>query len=126
MLTPLERSTTRHDRVTPAPDSAAPTRRTPLPHQRHASATRHPRRAPAPTGAAPEPKKKTNAGPMVAALAVGAILGGASGAGVAAVAVSASHGRRQTEAATPQTITVNDTDNVNAVPRSPRRRRRRS
>jgi putative serine protease PepD len=62
-----------------------------------------------------EPKKKTNAGPIVAALAVGAILGGASGAGVATVAITSGLGDVQTEAATPQTITVNDTDNVSAV-----------
>jgi putative serine protease PepD len=60
-----------------------------------------------------EPKKKTNAGPVVAALAVGAILGGASGAGVATFAVSNSLSGTQAEAASPQT--VNDTDNVNAV-----------
>jgi putative serine protease PepD len=69
-----------------------------------------------PTGATvAEPKKKTNAGPVVAALAVGALLGGASGAGVAAWTVSANQGGTQTQTSTPQTITVNDTDQVNAV-----------
>ncbi|MEO5919579.1 MAG: trypsin-like peptidase domain-containing protein, partial [Pseudolysinimonas sp.] len=62
-----------------------------------------------------EPKKKSNVGPVVAALAVGAILGGASGAGVATIAVTSNLSNVQTEAASPQTITVNDADNVNAV-----------
>jgi putative serine protease PepD len=62
-----------------------------------------------------EPKKKSNAGPVVAALAVGAILGGASGAGVATIAVSSSLNNTQAEAASPQTITVNDADSVSAV-----------
>lgn len=64
---------------------------------------------------ASEPRKKTAAGPLVAALAVGALLGGASGAGVATVAISANQGTAQTGTTSPQTITVNDTDNVNAV-----------
>jgi putative serine protease PepD len=61
-----------------------------------------------------QPKKKTNAGPLVAALAVGALLGGASGAGVATVAIGANQGGT-TQTAGPQTITVNDADQVNAV-----------
>ena len=70
---------------------------------------------PTPTGPAAEPKKKTNAGPVVAALAVGALLGGASGAGVAAWTVSANQGSTQNQTSTPQTITVNNADQVNAV-----------
>lgn len=62
-----------------------------------------------------EPKKKSNAGPLVAALAVGALLGGASGAGVATFAINANQGDTHAETSSPQTITVNDTDNVNAV-----------
>ncbi len=62
-----------------------------------------------------EPKKKTNVGPVVAALAVGAILGGASGAGVASIALSSGLNGAQTQTTTPQTITVNDGDNVTAV-----------
>jgi putative serine protease PepD len=62
-----------------------------------------------------EPKKKTNAGPLVAALAVGALLGGASGAGVATIAVTANQGSAQTQTTGPQTITVNNSDEVNAV-----------
>lgn len=70
---------------------------------------------PAAAEAKNEPKKKTNAGPVVAALAVGALLGGASGAGVAAWTVTANQGGTQTQTTGPQTITVNDTDQVNAV-----------
>jgi putative serine protease PepD len=62
-----------------------------------------------------EPKRKTNAAPVVAALAVGAILGGATGAGVASFAVSQGLSGTQTQGSTPQTITVNDADNVTAV-----------
>jgi putative serine protease PepD len=62
-----------------------------------------------------EPKKKTNAAPVVAALAVGALLGGASGAGVAAWTFSATQAGGQTQTSTPQTITVNNSDEVNAV-----------
>ena len=64
----------------------------------------------------PSREKKTNAGPVVAALAVGALLGGASGAGVA---ILRRHARdsdaTQSQGSTPQTITVNDADNVTAV-----------
>ena len=49
---------------------------------------------------------------MVGALAVGAILGGATGAGVAAVAVSNSSHSQSTVASTPQNIAVNNKDNV--------------
>jgi putative serine protease PepD len=69
--------------------------------------------APEPQNA--EPKKKTNAAPVVAALAVGALLGGASGAGVAAWTFSATQAGDQTQTSTPQTITVNNSDEVNAV-----------
>jgi putative serine protease PepD len=62
-----------------------------------------------------EPKKKSNAGPLVAALAVGALLGGASGAGVATVAITANQSDAQPGSSSPQTITVNDADNVSAV-----------
>jgi putative serine protease PepD len=80
-----------------------------------AAAPSEPTPATAPAAASAEPKKKTNAGPVVAALAVGAILGGASGAGVATIAVTANQGTTQAAPSTPQTITVNDADNVNAV-----------
>jgi putative serine protease PepD len=74
--------------------------------------------APEPQNAEPkntDPKKKTNAAPVVAALAVGALLGGASGAGVAAWTFGATQAGGQTQTSTPQTITVNNSDEVNAV-----------
>jgi putative serine protease PepD len=53
---------------------------------------------------------------LIAALAVGALVGGVSGAGVAAWAVSANQpGSSIPTAAAPQNITVNDTANVNVV-----------
>lgn len=55
---------------------------------------------------------KRPVGLVVGALAVGALLGGATGAGVAAVAVSSNNHSNSTVASTPQTITVNNKDNV--------------
>jgi putative serine protease PepD len=60
-------------------------------------------------------KQRSNAGPLVAALAVGALVGGASGAGIAAWTVSSNLPSQQQSAAEPQTITVNDPDGVNVV-----------
>jgi putative serine protease PepD len=73
--------------------------------------------APPPTTAATPPivKQRSNAAPLVAALAVGALVGGASGAGIAAWAVSSNIPAQQQSAAEPQTITVNDPDDVNVV-----------
>ncbi|MFC5501061.1 S1C family serine protease [Lysinimonas soli] len=68
-----------------------------------------PAAAPAVTAA-----KRGNVGPLIAALAVGAVLGGASGAGVAAWAVSANSGTHTTSSS-PQTITVNNKDDVTTV-----------
>ncbi|MGE3192039.1 MAG: S1C family serine protease [Microbacteriaceae bacterium] len=85
------------------------------PHENHAAPAGQAPERPATASPAGEPKKKTNAGPVVAALAVGALLGGASGAGVAAWTVSANQAGGQTQTSTPQTITVNNSDEVNAV-----------
>ncbi len=76
--------------------------------------------APPPTTTAepvahPTNKQRSAAGPLVAALAVGALVGGASGAGIAAWAVSSNMPAQQQSAAEPQTITVNDPDDVNVV-----------
>jgi putative serine protease PepD len=59
-------------------------------------------------------RKKTNAVPVVAALAVGALLGGASGAGVG-IWAAGSNGATTTQASSPQTITVNNEAAVSAV-----------
>jgi putative serine protease PepD len=70
-----------------------------------------------PAAAAPpaEPKQRSNAGPLVAALAVGALVGGASGAGIAAWAVASNIPTHEQSVSEPQTITVNDPDSVNVV-----------
>jgi putative serine protease PepD len=70
--------------------------------------------AAAPASAAPTPAPKRNVGPLVAALAVGALVGGASGAGVAAWALSANVSQDEASGG-PQTITVNDPEDVNIV-----------
>ncbi|HWH25910.1 MAG TPA: trypsin-like peptidase domain-containing protein [Pseudolysinimonas sp.] len=64
--------------------------------------------------AATSPKKRRILVPVVAALAVGAVIGGASGAGVVAL-VGANNGSTQQGASTPQTVTINDTAEVTAV-----------
>ena len=67
------------------------------------------------TPASTSPAKKSATVGIVAALAVGALVGGVSGAGVAAWAITASQGTQSGTTSTPQNITVNDTDNVNVV-----------
>jgi putative serine protease PepD len=69
----------------------------------------------APAAETAEPKKKTNAVPVVAALAIGAILGGASGAGVTALTLNATQSATGPQTTSPQTITVNNEDSVSAV-----------
>jgi putative serine protease PepD len=64
-----------------------------------------------PTAAQPTAPKR-NVGPLVGALVVGAVLGGASGAGVAAWAVSANSGSHSNVASGPQTVTINNKDDV--------------
>lgn len=58
---------------------------------------------------------KRSVAPLVGALVVGAVLGGASGAGVAAWAVSANNGSHSGVVAGPQTVTINNRDNVNST-----------
>jgi putative serine protease PepD len=61
------------------------------------------------------PAKKRNVGPLVGALVVGAVLGGASGAGVAAWAVSANNNSHSNVTSGPQTVTINNKDDVNTT-----------
>jgi putative serine protease PepD len=68
---------------------------------------------PTAAGAAPAPKRSV--GPLVGALVIGAVLGGASGAGVAAWAVSANSGSHGNVTAGPQTVTINNRDDVNTT-----------
>lgn len=60
-------------------------------------------------------KTRRPVGLIVGALAVGAILGGATGAGVAAVAVNSNSHSTSTTTSTPQTITVNNQDDVSTT-----------
>ncbi len=110
--TPAEAPSVEASAASAAP--AAPASATePLPHAAppaaaYAASTTAP--ASAPTTAA----SKRPVGLLVGALAVGAILGGATGAGVAAVAVSAGNHASST-VTTPQTITVNNKDDVSTT-----------
>jgi putative serine protease PepD len=91
--------------LAPAPDSAA-------------SATQPVDRDYAWAPAAAADTKRSNKVGIIAALAVGALVGGVSGAGVAAWAVSANQGNNSSSAisnSTPQNITVNDTSSVNNI-----------
>ena len=81
-----------------------------------------PAAASVPPPAAPRPDRPRRFGPVAvgAALAVGALLGGAAGAGVSVVALGngalvQQAGQPQTGAVSPQTITINDTDDVDVV-----------
>jgi len=108
--------TLEHSEVRQDPTSAAPT---------EASSEAAPPAATQPldrdyawTAAAPNETKRSNKVGIIAALAVGALVGGVSGAGVAAWAVSANQGNNSSSAtsnAAPQNITVNDTSSVNNV-----------
>ncbi|WP_291049528.1 trypsin-like peptidase domain-containing protein [Herbiconiux sp.] len=61
------------------------------------------------------PKKRRGGVALVAALAIGALIGGASGAGVTAWVVSQNGGTSSTSASSPTSITVNNPDNANVV-----------
>ena len=73
--------------------------------------------APGTTGAptATKEKKRSIAVPVVIALVAGAVVGGGSAAGVSALIDHGSSNQQQTSSGTPQTITVNNSGDVNAV-----------
>ncbi|HWH98047.1 MAG TPA: trypsin-like peptidase domain-containing protein [Pseudolysinimonas sp.] len=100
----------RRPRVTATPEVAA------LEPTATPTATPTPTAATPPPGAAAEAsaRPRNNMGALVAVAAIAALVGGASGAGIAAWAV-ASNTADQQSAAGPQTITVNDPDGVNVV-----------
>jgi putative serine protease PepD len=107
-------STAPHDTASldSAPTNAAPSNTAP------ASSTQPLDRDYTWTPAAPAGAKRSNKVGIVAALAVGALVGGVSGAGVAAWAVSANQGNNSSSAVSnsaPQNITVNDTSSVNNI-----------
>jgi len=87
----------------PQPTAAQPTAAQP-------TATEPTTAQPTATQTATAPKR--NVGPLVGALVVGAVLGGASGAGVAAWAVSANNGSHSGVVSGPQTVTINNKDDV--------------
>jgi putative serine protease PepD len=98
----------RRPRVTPEPTASVVT--TPEPTLE----------APAPLAAdaaqpTPEPRQRSSATTLVAVAAAAALIGGASGAGIAAWAVSANTADGSTNSTDPQTITVNDPGGVNVV-----------
>lgn len=63
----------------------------------------------------PRPKRSVGLGVVVAALAVGALVGGTSGAGVTALLVGSGDGSGSSSESSPQTITVNNSDDVTAT-----------
>jgi putative serine protease PepD len=63
----------------------------------------------------PAPRQRSSATALVAVAAAAALVGGASGAGIAAWAISANVADGPNGSADPQTITVNDPDGVNVV-----------
>ncbi|HEY8912905.1 S1C family serine protease [Lacisediminihabitans sp.] len=67
------------------------------------------------TATAPSTAKRSNTVGLVAALAVGALVGGVSGAGVAAWAITSQGNQVSSSSSTPQNITVNDTESVNVI-----------
>ncbi|MCU1584683.1 MAG: serine protease [Microbacteriaceae bacterium] len=72
--------------------------------------------APAAFAAPAEPKRSYGRVGIVAALAVGALVGGVSGAGVASWAVSNNQGASSAVSSSPrQNVTINNTDNVNVI-----------
>jgi putative serine protease PepD len=102
----------------------------PAPRVRRPRATPAPEATPAPTAApataveptvdttavppAAAPRPRSTAATLVAVGAAAALVGGASGAGIAAWAISANTADQQPSSG-PQTISVNDPDDVNAV-----------
>jgi putative serine protease PepD len=72
---------------------------------------------PAPGAKAPkDPNRRRGGVALVAALAIGALVGGASGAGVTALVVSSqSNGIPASQAEGPSTVVVNDTESVNEI-----------
>ena len=98
--------------INPAPTNPAPT------NPASASATQPLDRDYVWAPAAPADAKRSKSVMMVAAFAVAALVGGVSGAGVTAWALSANQGNNSAGAvsnAAPQNITVNDTSSVNNI-----------
>jgi putative serine protease PepD len=109
--------------VTPANPTPAPATPTPAPVSATSAfaapaASTPPPPAPPAAGApstSTPPPRRIGVGALVAVAAAAALVGGASGAGIAAWAVASNVSSDSAEAGEPQTITVNSPDDVNVV-----------
>jgi putative serine protease PepD len=104
-------------RPIPGPDGRTPIYApTPAQQQAYANANGY---APQPTvgpKAPKDPNRRKGSVALIAALAIGALVGGASGAGVTAFVVSSqSNGTPASQAEGPNTVVVNNTDSVNEI-----------
>lgn len=99
---------------TPESDTTPSDESSPTEPMSHHAAPAH---ASAPAAASSTPHKKSGATGLVAALAVGALIGGASGAGVATWAITSNLASAPTASAPagPGTITVNDPANATQI-----------
>ncbi len=68
-----------------------------------------------PTPPAPKEKRRSNVGLLVASLAVGALVGGAAGAGTSALVLSSQSGTVSSDATGSENITINDPADVTLV-----------
>lgn len=108
----------------PTPDASQPTAPTepfvPLPPEAAAAsgqvppALGGPAQA-APAGPTPAPRERSAAVPIIAAAVIAALLGGGTGAGVAAWAITSQQESQQGPSSGPQTITVNNPDAADVV-----------
>jgi putative serine protease PepD len=114
---PAAYATDAFGRPIPGPDGRTPIYApTPAQQQAYANANGY---APQPTvgpKAPKDPNRRKGSVALIAALAIGALVGGASGAGVTAMVVSSqSDGTPASQAEGPSTVVVNNTDSVNEI-----------
>jgi putative serine protease PepD len=105
-------------RPIPGPDGSTPTYApTPAQQQSYAGNGYYAPQPPAGQKAPKDPNRRKGSVALVAALAIGALVGGASGAGVTALVVSSSQsdGTPASQAEGPSTVVVNNTDSVNEI-----------
>jgi putative serine protease PepD len=105
-------------RPIPGPDGSNPIYApTPAQQQTHAGNGYYAPQPPAGQKAPKDPNRRKGSVALVAALAIGALVGGASGAGVTALVVSSSQsdGTPASQAEGPSTVVVNNTDSVNEI-----------
>jgi putative serine protease PepD len=106
-------------RPIPGPDGSTPIYApTPAQQQQYAYANGngYPAQPTAPVKNPKDPNRRKGSVALVAALAIGALIGGASGAGVMAFAgFGQSNGTPASQAQGPSTVVVNDTESVNEI-----------